>query len=529
MEILDCTLRDGGYVNQWAFGRGTIAAILELLDRAGIDIIECGFLTQEAGDPDCSLFSSLEEIAALLPRQRRAKYVAMIAIGEKELSPRQLPENDGTVLQGIRLTFHKGEAEKAFSWAKELMAKGYPVYLQPVGTVSYSDLELLHLVEKVNVLEPYAFSIVDTLGSMYRNQVTRRFHLLDENMAPGIRLGFHGHNNLQLAFSNAQVLGQIQTKRPLILDASVYGMGRGAGNLPTELITRYIDQNIATRYDTSLVMDVYDAFIADIRKKHGWGYSMAYHIAAVHVCHPNYASYLLEKRDLPVKDMEQVLRSIPEERRAVYDPDLIRRLYLQFQERQIDDSQTVEQLAQALRQRRLLLLGPGESLAGDREEIAAFIRRERPFVVSVNFLDPSFPTDACFVSSRRCMEAIRRQLGEPAPGRALPRAILTSNVEGGGEAWYVDYARCLGGDSLVGDDPGLMVLKLFKRCGAEEVVLAGFDLPPAGEGCPFGLPCGWAEEREAHRDRQRRIRRQLEKLGLRILFVTRPPWEEEER
>ena len=88
---------------------------------------------------------------------------------------------------------------------------------------SYSDLELLHLVEKVNVLEPYAFYIVDTLGSMYRNQVTRRFHLLDENMAPGIRLGFHGHNNLQLAFSNAQVLGQIQTKRQLLLDSSVYG------------------------------------------------------------------------------------------------------------------------------------------------------------------------------------------------------------------------------------------------------------------------------------------------------------------
>ena len=129
-------------------------------------------------------------------------------------------------------------------------------------------------------------------------------------MAPGIRLGFHGHNNLQLAFSNAQVLGQIQTKRQLLLDSSVYGMGRGAGNLPTELIARYIDQNIASRYDVSLVMDVYDQHIADIRRKHQWGYSMAYHIAAVHVCHPNYASFLLEKRDLPVKDMEAVLRSI---------------------------------------------------------------------------------------------------------------------------------------------------------------------------------------------------------------------------
>ena len=525
MEILDCTLRDGGYINNWRFGRETIAAILEKLDQAGIDIIECGFLTREGGDRDCSLFSSLEAVETVLPRQRRARYVAMIAMGEKELEPSALPDNDGRVLQGIRLTFHKAEADKAFCWAKELMAKGYPVYLQPVGTVSYSDLELLHLVEKVNVLEPYAFYIVDTLGSMYRNQVTRRFHLLDENMAPGIRLGFHGHNNLQLAFSNAQVLGQIQTKRQLLLDSSVYGMGRGAGNLPTELIARYIDQNIASRYDVSLVMDVYDQHIADIRKKHQWGYSMAYHIAAVHVCHPNYASFLLEKRDLPVKDMEAVLQSIPETRRAVYDPDLIRRLYHQFQERQIDDSQTVERLARVLRQRRLLLLGGGESLAEKRREIGDFIQKEQPFVVSVNFWDDAFPTDACFVSSRRCREAIRRQLAG-APG--APQAILTSNLPEEEGALFVDYASCLNGDAAVADAPGLMLLRLLKRCGASQVYLAGFDGVRAGTGCPLGFACGLEGEREDLRDRQRRIRKQLGRLGLQIIFLTPSAYEDEE-
>ena len=87
MEILDCTLRDGGYINNWRFGRETIAAILEKLDQAGIDIIECGFLTREGGDRDCSLFSSLEAVEAVLPRQRRARYVAMIALGRRSWSP----------------------------------------------------------------------------------------------------------------------------------------------------------------------------------------------------------------------------------------------------------------------------------------------------------------------------------------------------------------------------------------------------------------------------------------------------------
>ena len=106
------------------------------------------------------------------------------------------------------------------------------MFLQPVGTAFYSDLELLRLVEQVDRLHPFAFYIVDTLGSMLPNQVTRQFHLIDENLDSGVKVGFHGHNNLQLAFSNAQVLMGIQSKRDLILDSSVFGMGRGAGNLP---------------------------------------------------------------------------------------------------------------------------------------------------------------------------------------------------------------------------------------------------------------------------------------------------------
>ena len=142
-----------------------------------------------------------------------------------ELDPLKLEPYRGTGIEGIRLTFHKKEISQAVSWAQILMEKGYRVFMQPVGTVFYSDMELLQLVERINELSPYAFYIVDTLGSMYRNDVSHRFYVIDKNMKPGIHIGFHGHNNLQLAFSNAQILGKIQTKRTLILDASVYGMG----------------------------------------------------------------------------------------------------------------------------------------------------------------------------------------------------------------------------------------------------------------------------------------------------------------
>ena len=312
IQVLDCTLRDGGYVNDWRFGRKTIRSILEKLENANIDIIECGFLTKMVKEQECSLFGSVRDIEGMLPPQpRRAMYVAMIAIGERELHPEELTPCDQSSITGIRLTFHKHEIEKAFAWARMIMEKGYEVFMQPVGTVFYSDRELLELVEQMNRLNPFAFYIVDTLGSMYRNDVSHRFYLIDKNMNPNIKLGFHGHNNLQLAFSNAQILGKIQTKRTLILDSSVYGMGRGAGNLPTELITQYINKNIASRYDVSMVMDIYDEYISRIRKQYEWGYAVPYHIAASYVCHPNYAAYLINKQTLTMKDIEKIIRSIP--------------------------------------------------------------------------------------------------------------------------------------------------------------------------------------------------------------------------
>ena len=473
IQVLDCTLRDGGYINDWHFGRRTIAAILDKLERAHIDIIECGFLTGMVQDPERSLFGSAADIQAVLPqRERKAMYVAMIAIGEKELHPAKLAPCDGKSITGIRLTFHQDEIDQAVEWAKIIMGKGYEVFMQPVGTVFYTDIELLQLVERMNALHPYAFYIVDTLGSMYRNQVSHRFYLINENMRPDIRLGFHGHNNLQLAFSNAQVLGKIQTKRTLILDSSVYGMGRGAGNLPTELITQYINQNIESRYDVTMVMDIYDEYISAIRKEYEWGYAVPYHIAASKVCHPNYASYLINKQTLTMKDIDKIIQSIPEDYKVLYDRGLIERLYTQFQSRKIDDSTTVTRIADMIGGRKVLLLAPGKSLVTAYDSLMEFIQAENPFVITVNFLDAQFHMDACFLSNHKRVDAIRQESAvHPLP------VILTSNISGadGENRLYVDYDSCTNDDEMVADNAGLMLLKLLKRCGVSQVYLAGFD------------------------------------------------------
>ena len=519
-QILDCTLRDGGYINDWRFGKKTIVSILEKLEKANIDIIECGFLTRMVKDEACSLFNDIAQIEKVLPRQgRTAMYVAMIAIGEKELHPSELAPFDGKSLEGIRLTFHKGEIDQAMEWARIIQEKGYKVFMQPVGTGFYTDMELLQLVEKMNQLQPYAFYIVDTLGSMYRNEVSHRFYLIDENMRPEIHLGFHGHNNLQLAFSNAQVLGKIQTKRTLILDSSVNGMGRGAGNLPTELITQYINKNIASRYDVTMVMDIYDEYISAIRKKFEWGYSVPYHIAASNVCHPNYASYLINKQTLTMKDIEKIIQSIPEIYKILYDQSLIEELYVRYQSRNIDDSAAVQEISGWLSGRKILLLAPGKSLVSHYDSILRFVEEEHPFVISVNFADTRYPIDACFVSNHKRMDTIGREIRRMGG----LRTILTSNIAGGGGCVYVNYACYTNGDDMVSDNAGLMLLSLLKRCGAHTVYLAGFDgFHHRHGGNYYSEELNSQEDEGQVREKRKRIRKQLQELSaeMEITFIT---------
>ena len=99
--------------------------------------------------------------------------------------------------------------------------------MQPVGTAGYSDEDLIHLIKRINRLQPYAFYLVDTLGTMYGKSFLRQVSLADHNLAPSIRLGYHSHNNLQMSFANAQQLLGVQNRPGA--DFGLFGQRHGPG------------------------------------------------------------------------------------------------------------------------------------------------------------------------------------------------------------------------------------------------------------------------------------------------------------
>ena len=480
VRILDCTLRDGGYINDFCFGNKVICDIVSKLAKASVDIIECGFLKSGAQDADRSLYGSVEAIRKHIGvKNKNLMYVAMIQYGN--ISEEEVAPYDGSSIDGIRVTFHEHEIEEAFSLGEHLMGKGYKVFMQPVGTMTYTDEALLNLIGKINVLKPYAFYMVDTLGTMYKNDLLRMFYLVDHNLDKNICLGFHSHNNLQLSFANAQELMQLNTPRQLIIDASVYGMGRGAGNLHTELVTQYINANFGLQYDNLAVLEIIDEHIRHLRLQYAWGYNAAYYIASITGCHPNYATFLQNKQTLHVQDIHAILNSLAEDRRALFDKEYIGEMYLKYMSHHIDDRSVLEELRDAVAAKKVLLLAPGKSLGLHKDLIDRAQAEDDCFTVSVNFIPGDIPVDMAFISNMKRFKNIQELTEKTEAG---VRVVVTSNIQTGAREGIcvVDYSGYINEEQCIADNAGLMCMNLMKKLEVTHLLLAGFDGFAAGGG-----------------------------------------------
>lgn len=466
VKILDCTLRDGGYINDWRFGRQAIGAIISKLGDAGIEIVECGFLRDEPYDVDRSVFSDVCQIVPFLKNKRSgAKYFAMIALGD--IAVENIVPQRADSIDGIRLTFHKDDWAKAKAAIRELIEKGYEVCVQPVGTTSYSECELLSLIDEVNKLRPFAFYIVDTLGILYARDLMKLFHLVDSHLDKCVAIGFHSHNNLQLSFSNAQAIMDIKTDRGLIVDTSVYGMGRGVGNLATELLAKYINDNHEFRYAILPLLAIVDSYLLSIHARSPWGYALPYFLSGTVRCHPNYATYLANRGTLSVEDISKVLEQIPAERRALYDKPYIKKLYEDYQQNSIDDKVSLALLRTKVEGRTVLLVAPGQSLQIYELQVRQFQAKHNVVTIAVNLKPLDLPFDMVFISNRK-----RAMLWNDDKVMCL----VTSNLGGDAPvgALQFNYNDYLGeGDER--DNAGAMLVRILRSANVAGIALAGFD------------------------------------------------------
>ena len=416
INILDCTLRDGGYVNNWNFPQKIGVAVLRSLERANIDIVECGYLSNKSISNQSTLFKNIDDVKSYFGTKISLNIVIMINYGDFDIDC--LPNNEGNYIYGIRLAFHKKDIDDAISYGKKIVAKGYKLFIQPMVTKFYSDIEFINLIKKINEFNPYAFYIVDSFGSIDKKEFLRYLMVADHELNNSIVLGFHGHNNMQFVFANAVNMIESITMREIIIDSSVLGMGRGAGNLNTEVITDYLNKHNDKNYKIEPLLGIMDDYIETIYKTNQWGFTPSQYLSAKYNCHPNYAAFLVNKKTLNTKSINYLLEKINKNKVLDFDKEYIEQIYLDYLNSNIPyDTEMI-----MFPDKDILVIASGPSVIKEKDKIHEFIDNKDPVIISINHESELFISDYVFFSNQKRYDEYSNNID-------IEKCIITSNVE----------------------------------------------------------------------------------------------------
>lgn len=475
IQLLDCTLRDGAYIVNGCFDTPAIKGIIHKLQAANVDIIECGWLKDAEHAKGTTFFHVPSDLESYIGEKKRsAIYVAMIDWNRYNLE--QLPQYDGKSIDAIRVVFPYEHFREGIALGKTIKDKGYQVYFQAANTLAYTNEELVKLVEEINKVAPVCLSIVDTFGAMYEEDLERIASVIHGSLDSNIQIGFHSHNNQQLSYALSMHFLKLMKKwdRNCMIDASLCGMGRGAGNTTTELIANYLNRKYKCNYDMNMIMDAIDMYMQSFQQRYTWGYSTPYFIAGMYCAHVNNISYLLENHRCNAKDMRNVIESLSAEARKKYDYDLLEKTYLEYQNKIVDDEYELKRLHSEFGGRKILLLLPGKTAYTQRERIESYIQKYSPIVIGVNAIIEGYNYDYLFFSnSVRYAYAKEIYNDEFISNNKIVSSNIKTEAEEAETVVNFNLLVKRGWDHF--DNSGIMCLRLLNRLEVSDVAIAGFD------------------------------------------------------
>ncbi|WP_334073808.1 MULTISPECIES: aldolase catalytic domain-containing protein [Paenibacillus] len=292
-KIVDCTIRDGGLVNNWDFSVEFVQKLYAGLNEAGVDYMEIGYknspkLLKGADQAGPWRFLDDEFLKKVIPQKGKTKLSALVDIGrvdENDILPRS-----ESLLDLIRVACYVKDVDKALKLVQLFHDRGYETTLNIMALSNVMEHELLEAFELIKESVVDVVYIVDSYGSLDYKDMEHLVNKFKTHL-PNKRLGVHTHNNLQLAFSNTLVAADLGVE---LLDASVYGMGRAAGNCPTELLVTHLKN---TDYKLRPVLEVLEELLIPLREKEEWGYLVPYMITGTLDEHPRSAMALRASSD----------------------------------------------------------------------------------------------------------------------------------------------------------------------------------------------------------------------------------------
>lgn len=336
MKLLDATLRDGGQGLDDLFNNGFSEKyyteevkhrVIDLLGDSEVDIIELGAMGPSKDDKSkFAIYQNVEDLSKYLPEKRDPKklYIGLYIGPDTDVD--KIPDWNPSLVKGIRVILRYSELRKSLDYCAALAKKGYKVFVQPMLTMRYSNDELDLVLGMTNDMGAYACYFVDSYGYMEPKDIQRLFAYFDKGLNKNVKIGFHAHNNMNLAYSNVISFINTETDRELLVDACATGMGQGAGNLQTELIVPYLNEHFGKHYNYEPILEICDILDTEMIPTNLWGYSVTRLLPAVYKTAYKYALVMRNKYHLSFKQMNQILRDMPDDMRNRYTKDNLAQL-----------------------------------------------------------------------------------------------------------------------------------------------------------------------------------------------------------
>lgn len=336
INVLDCTLRDGGLALQDlnlnhqqydALSQNNASTVIDSLYESGINIIEVGSIDPSIQQPnDFFIYPNLEALSESYPKNHQV-LAALYRGPDTPLN--MIPSYDENLCQLIRVIIRYSELSKSLEFCQGLSEKGYKVFIQPMVTMRYSDSQIEQLIKSANLMQAYALYMVDSYGYMNPENISHLFKLIDSRLDKNIKIGFHAHNNMNLAFSNVQYFLNLESDRELIVDSTISGMGQGAGNMQSELLIPYLNEQFGTQYNFEKLLEACE-YIEPLARFGRWGYSLDNLLPAIHKTAYKFSLDFRKNYKLNYNQINYILNHIPEDLRHRYTKQNARELLSMF-------------------------------------------------------------------------------------------------------------------------------------------------------------------------------------------------------
>jgi 4-hydroxy 2-oxovalerate aldolase len=288
IRVLDCTIRDGGLMNNHHFDDQAVKAVYRACVEAGIDYMELGYKASrkgiKAGEHGVWKYCMEEDIRRVVGDNDTDLKLSLMADAERCDYREDIPPKDQSVIDMIRVATYINQIPTALEMVKDAHDKGYETTVNLMAVTAVPERELSEGLELLASSEALAIYVVDSFGALYSEQIhylVRKY--LGYCKASGKEVGIHAHNNLQLAYANT-IEAIIEGAN--LLDATMAGLGRGAGNCPMELLIGFLHN---PKYNLRPILDCVQNHVEPMREKLRWGFDLPYMLTGLLNQHPRAA------------------------------------------------------------------------------------------------------------------------------------------------------------------------------------------------------------------------------------------------